>query len=243
MNILEEFFNNHTDLAHEMLQNSGQMWLISTEYGEILWANEAFCEFIGYTMYEFRRDKDGIKWHDITLHDESLEADIAQAQAAINGDIKSYKVRKWYIPKNSAPIFVELYVRRYPPNRENKAEFLVVEVIKLSDESAKLLASYDELSKKTEMNMGKLTERMTDLVESVQKMNALTFNGFVAFLYRYPKVSVISIAVLLSLILGPRIFELVNEAITIFVKWHDKRENNSTLVFTIYIYRLIFFIS
>lgn len=85
------------------------MKLASTMDGQILWANEAFCEWSQYTLGELRK----MTWMQISVPDKSLEADIDET-TRLDAYNPVYQVRKQYIPKGQAPEWGLLTVMRYP---------------------------------------------------------------------------------------------------------------------------------
>lgn len=81
----------------------------------MLWGNDSFLEWIGYTQSELQVRT----WMDISVHDSSLLADI-EAASRLDGYHVTYSVKKQYVPKNSRPKWGTLYVMRYPPQGEQQ---------------------------------------------------------------------------------------------------------------------------
>lgn len=98
--------------------------LFSTADGKMLWGNDSFLEWIGYTQSELQVRT----WMDISVHDSSLLADI-EAASRLDGYHVTYSVKKQYVPKNSRPKWGTLYVMRYPPGGEQKCCICVWEPI------------------------------------------------------------------------------------------------------------------
>lgn len=78
--------------------------------GEIFWANEAFCEWTGYTLNELSR----IGWLKLSMDDANLTADVESAEQLKAGLRLSYEVQKKLIPKQGVPKWGTLHARRYP---------------------------------------------------------------------------------------------------------------------------------
>lgn len=209
MSVLQNFFNKHPQLATEMLHRSANMWMISDANGAVYWANQAFLEFIGYSLHEFTRAHNPVTWMDITLKDDSLDADIAQAQAAHRGDFASYTLRKFYIPKASAPVFCELWVRRYPPDLSQNCDLFIVEVVQLANGNAKMALSYEQLA--TSLN-----DRITELGHHMEALSSTSLNGLVNWLSARPKIGVIVLLVLLTLLFGNRVIEIMQLVFSIW---------------------------
>lgn len=113
-----------TDVLLDWWHRSKNMKLISQVDGRIEAANSAFLDWINYTIYEFTRADKPVTWFDLTMRDDSFEADREMAIRCMDGTVEHYSIRKYYIPKGESPKLVELSVMRYPRVGEFKA-FLV----------------------------------------------------------------------------------------------------------------------
>jgi PAS domain S-box-containing protein len=83
--------------------------IVSGIDGSVLWANDEFCEWSGYTVRELQM----LGWKKLSIDNEHLTADI-EAAKELNGYNLTYKVQKQYIPKNDKPHWGTLSVMRYP---------------------------------------------------------------------------------------------------------------------------------
>ena len=97
------------------LKHSSAMKLISTVDGKILWANDEFLQWIGYTLGELRK----LTWIQISVPDENLDADLL-ALKNLDAWNPRYSVKKQYIPKNEKPSWGTLTVMRFPSDGEIK---------------------------------------------------------------------------------------------------------------------------
>lgn len=101
--------NQEREVLEVALLHSPCCILVSTTSGQILWANDCFVDWIGYTLSELQTKT----WMEISVQDSSLVADILEARA-LDGYQQSYSVQKQYIPKHSRPRWGTLHVLRYP---------------------------------------------------------------------------------------------------------------------------------
>ena len=221
---LQEFLDRHPKLATEMLEKSDSLWLISGPDGRVYWANESFHQFIGYSQSEFLREKNPILWTDFTVKDDSLESDIAEAKAVERGEYTEYRLRKYYIPKNSGPVFVSITVRRFPP--EGDFDFFIVEVFPLSNESANMAKEFEKLAKKQMDLMESQAEAQKEVAKSherihkknleahektsqnVEKLAASSLNGVWQKAMEYPKVTLAIILIVLGLLAGQNVAKI-----------------------------------
>jgi len=95
------------------IRNCPALKLVSTLDGEILWANESFCNWSQYTLGELKRKT----WMSISVDDANLQADMEEVKS-LDSYSPIYKVKKQYIPKGSDPEWGVLTVMRYPLNGE-----------------------------------------------------------------------------------------------------------------------------
>ena len=97
------------------LKHSSAMKLILSIDGKILWANDEFLQWIGYTLGEIRK----LTWMQISTNDENLEADLL-AIKTLDAWNPRYSVKKQYIPKNEKAAWGTLTVMRFPSDGEVK---------------------------------------------------------------------------------------------------------------------------
>lgn len=165
MNIFQEY----PELGEVWFRNNETMMLIAGLDGEIYAANDAFLEFIGYSEYEFTRQNKPITWKDITLPGNDLVADMEEALRCYNGQHKSYKIRKHYIPKMGLPHFVEIYVHRYPLDGGPKEfKFFFVEVYSLTDEGKIILKELRDTQHQFAKDVQNITKAMETLAGESQ---------------------------------------------------------------------------
>lgn len=198
--IIRKYFKSNESLGEHWFRNSQRMILLSGVNGEIYAANDAFLEWIGYSMYEFVKDENPVTWFDITVKDDSLEADKAQAEACLRGDIKSYHVRKYYIPKKSIPHLVELRVMRYPA--EGKFKFFVVEIEDLKNGTKKAFEELVILQQNT-------TKQLTQIANSLASLENSTWNQIWSWLLSKPYLLIFLIVLICFLLFGRGVIEIL----------------------------------
>lgn len=115
-------------LLKTWLLNSSVPSLTSASDGRIYWCNKAFEELLGYSEYELTIGQGGrgISWHQLSVSDDSFEADKKMTEELIAGRRTDYTCRTRYIPKNQSPIWVELHVMRWPREGDDVSCFLVI---------------------------------------------------------------------------------------------------------------------
>lgn len=193
--------------------------LVSGPTGSVLWANPAFEEFIGYTLWELTTGSNGrgINWETLTVAGESLEADKEMARQCINGERDRYSVKKQYIPKNDRPVWVDINVVRYPQSGPVECFIIVVVPMKngtqaafamsmdrikeLSDEIRKLQKGYPEME-------NNIVNGVKDAIE-VKTETEQIFVSTARLINRNPKVSAAICLIILIMILGTQLVQAI----------------------------------
>ena len=212
---LETYLEQHPDLAAFMACKSQNMMIFSTAEGGVLWANEAFLSWIGYTLEEFTRKEHPITWKDISVRDDSLAADIRSVDKLKHGRLAHYLIRKFYVPKNGSPQFVELFVRRYPPHSEEPMAICVVEVTVLHNTHEKMARAYEEMVTDIKANLGRLATTNEEIRDGMQNQLTSGLNGVVLWLTKHPAVGIPTAAILILLLFGERALEVINSFLNI----------------------------
>ena len=132
--------------------------LFSLTDGKMLWGNDAFLEWIGYTQTELQQRT----WMEISVNDSSLSADLEAASRIADGYLVTYKVQKQYVPKNSRPKWGTLYVLRYPPVGETKVCICVWEPMRSDDADSFAL---------TKASVGKMESEFREVREMLEAAN------------------------------------------------------------------------
>ena len=199
--------------------------VVCGESGKILWANRAFEEFIGYNTWEITTGPsgNGLDLSKLSVNDENLEADKAMLKECLAGTIKSYSVKKQYIPKNDKPVWADLHVIRYP--LEGNLKYFVTTVIPLKNGTAAAFSlamnTIKELTDKMNSYTARVSEVESNIINGVdQKIQSKTeiqniFLNIAKLVEKYPKVSIAVIITLLTMILGNQLVEAIKNMKTI----------------------------
>jgi len=110
------FVEDHPDVISNWLIDSRAMCLITDKDSKILWVNESFSEFIGYSPYELL-EQDIIE-NDISVKNQDQIAFQIQSKRCAEGKLTTFLMLKQYTPKNSPPVAVQVFCRRYPVQGE-----------------------------------------------------------------------------------------------------------------------------
>lgn len=128
-----------------MLENAPiGMALVSLE-GKWLDVNDALCHIIGYTKAELR----GMTFQDIT-HPEDLDADLAQVQRLMRGEIRYYQMAKRYYRKGGSQVWVML-TASLQRDESGAPQYFISQIEdinerKLAEQQLAQLAHYDPLT-------------------------------------------------------------------------------------------------
>ena len=204
------FFEKFPALGEAWFRNNSTMMLISGPGGEIYDANNAFLDFIHYTLTEFTRLKNPVSWHHITPNADELAADQDEARRCMEGIIQSYRVRKHYVPKDALPHLVDLKISRYPlEGGKDSFEFFFVEIYDLRNSGEAIREELHELSKNTLKELKKLNHNLREARESESKRKTLDFGMLSDFAREHPKITWYIIILLSSLIVGRSTAEIL----------------------------------
>lgn len=182
-------------LLKSWLQNTSVPSITSAVDGKIYWCNKAFEEMIGYSEYELTLGQGGkgTSWYQLSVTDDSLEADKKMTEELMAGRRVEYTCRKRYIPKNQSPIWVELHVMRWPREGTDVHCFLVI-ILPLHQETnystqiimdqIKLLRENQEiiLKESTRGNIETLAISLARIINANPKPAAMVFLFILAML-------------------------------------------------------------
>lgn len=208
MNGLRHYLEKFPTLGGFIPAHAQTMILFSDVDGNILWANDAFLGWIGYTMSEFTRQNSPVTWKQITVPDASLDADIEMAEKTSNGNQDSYVIRKFYIPKNQSPQFVELFVRRFP-STGGKAEFelFVCEVSPLFNGHARIAKDYEN----SQQELVACLTAMNDKLEAIANHG---LNAAVTWLMEHKWAGIPTLIFLVYIVFGERTADVLRNIIS-----------------------------
>jgi PAS domain S-box-containing protein len=193
--------------------------VVCANSGKILWVNRAFEDFIGYNSWELTvgQSGSGITWDKLSLDDENLDADKAMIAECLAGNIKSYSIKKQYIPKNDKPVWVDMHVIRYP--LEGSLKYFMITIIPLKNGTAAAfdlaIKSIKELTEKMHSYSKKVPEMEQTIITGIEnKIKSQTeiqniFLNVARLVEKYPKVSIAVIMTILVMILGNQLVEAI----------------------------------
>lgn len=164
--------------------------MVSTADEKILYANNAFLEWIGYTLAELQ----SIGWRKISVDDESLDADLKALREMNDGYNEVYRVQKQYLPKNGKPEWGVLTVMRYPAVGEIKCYLCTWEPLRNGTQAAFTLAME---------KLGIMTTAIEGIKNEVKTLttmdeDATLVNSAIRFVKRHPKVAGVLVALAVS---------------------------------------------
>jgi PAS domain-containing protein len=206
MQHVKPFLEKYPTLGSFLPGSAQTLMLFSDHEGKILWANEAFLSWIGYSYSEFTRPDKPVTWKQISVPDASLDADIDMANRTYHGEMDSYVIRKFYIPKNQSPQFVELFVRRFPPTKDGSCELFVVEVLPLFNGHARIAKEYEETQQQLIVTLKEMNEKL-DL------MTRQGFNAVISWLIANKWAGIPTLIFLVYIVFGERAGEVFRNII------------------------------
>jgi len=174
--------------------------LVSTDDFRILYANDSFCEWIGYTLKELQ----SIGWKRISVDDDSLQADIQAVANLSDGYQTTYTVQKQYIPKNGKPEWGSLSVMRYPATGDLVCFLCTFEPLKNGTQTAFTMAMD---------RIGDMTTQIGGLRQEVGKLTSQDeettwINATVRMCRKHPRIAASMLVMMLSIFGANNILEL-----------------------------------
>jgi PAS domain S-box-containing protein len=211
--------NQPVDFFTNAFIHSEVPMVVCASSGKILWVNRAFEDFIGYNSWELTvgQSGTGITWEKLSLNDENLEADRAMIKQCIDGDLKSYSIKKQYIPKNDKPVWVDMHVVRYPLDGELKYFMITVMPLKNGTAAAfnTAISAIKEFTDKMNAYTAKIPQMEEKIISGVEnKIKTQTeiqniFLNVAKLVEKYPKVSIAVVMTILVMILGNQLVEAI----------------------------------
>ena len=171
-----------------LVEGSACMQLATGLDGQIYWASDAFCEFIGYSLSQLK----SIGWYTISVQDAALEADKELCRDMAAGKIRHSRIQKRYIPQNSQPQWVLLDIDRVPQNGECRYAWVHVTPIRQESQQAfELSVSHAE----------KVEKRLADMAETIKALSSQSdeeraLSDLVKMIAKYPRAFLCGVALL-----------------------------------------------
>jgi len=177
VNMALTLFDEHQYLKHQnaTLRESDTLFRTQFELGNIgitiaspektwLYVNQRLCEMLGYSEAELRQ----LTWSDLT-HPDDLEADIAQFQRVMAGEIDRYEIEKRFIKKDGSMIFTHLTVS-CSRNPDQTVRFTIGSILDITDRK---LA--EEALRISEEKYRVLVETSTDVIWTINEQQQFTY--------------------------------------------------------------------
>lgn len=180
--------------------------LMSTADGKILWANDSFVDWSGYTLGELQ----ALSWMDLSVRDGSLMADIFESKQ-LDGYQQRYSVRKQYIPKQSKPVWGTLNVLRYPALGD--IQYCICTWHPLGDDSKEAYILATEAIHKMSSELQKLSDALSAHVS--QSLFESTIVSILKLGIKYPKASWVVFVTLVAMVGGNAGFDLLMKVMKI----------------------------
>jgi len=183
------------EFVRTWVRHSPSKKIITLLTGQIIWANDEFLAWSGYTWGELSK----MSWMQLSAHDDDLQADIDAAKSLSQYNLK-YTVQKKYMPKNAAPQLGRLTVMRFPPIGEIQYCGCTWEPIVESTSAAFITAI--EQAARTQKRLEEMTAELK-ITNSRTDEETFLISG-VRMIQRHPKIAAA------GLVLGLSIFGLNN---------------------------------
>lgn len=159
--------------------------------GDILWANAAFENLLGYTSVELVGKK---TWVELTKSGEDLLYDQQNVSELLSGNRTSYQLQKHYITKGGTFLPVVIDVLRYPVAGEFEC-FLVAVV---------------PVDRGLELALSQVVEIRSLLVEMTEKApSGLTVDKAISFAKEHPVAATVIGTLFGVLLFGERVIEIL----------------------------------
>jgi PAS domain S-box-containing protein len=138
----------------------------TTLSGEIVRVNPRFCQITGYTSGELR----SLRIADIT-HPDDRDADVANVQGLVSGDIDTYSIEKRYLQKGGGVVYAE--VNRAVVRDPDGYPLLFVGAVR--DLTAQREAEAEVRTLTAELE-ARVAQRTADLERANQNLEAFTYS-------------------------------------------------------------------
>lgn len=213
--------NHDLELFITFITHTKVPMLISGANGEIYWANKAFELFSGYSNWEIENK---LKWENLSINDENIEADRHMIHQCILGTATNYSIKKQIIPKNERPAWTDVHVSRFPMTGDFKFFLITIQPLQNGTAPAFSLAidTINQFSQQTKTLQetlssmeDRIVDRVGDIAKPVNEVEQIAM-GFGRLAYRYPKASFGVLIVFVGMLLGNQFFEALHNLKQLF---------------------------
>jgi len=180
----------HCDAIRAFVKNCETCVIASKTSGEIIWANNKFLEWSGYSLTELQSHG----WRDICLNDGSLDEDLEEMKH-LDEYNPTYCVQKKYIPKNGLPTWGVLSVMRFPATGD--IAFCVCTWDPFKNGTAAALSLTLEKIQDFEKKFTEVSNQLS--AQSAQSIEDKALLSVAAVVRKYPKTAVMFMVVFLGM--------------------------------------------
>lgn len=183
------------EMACRWIKETSVPLLVTVRNGTLLWCNEAFEEFVGYTVSELRGMEDC--WQRLTIDQGDATYDSEMAEMVESRERYDYRFRKKYISKDGVPRPCEIHVLRHP--EAGSFEYFLVSVLPL------------------DLSYGAMLEELQLLQRSLLDLSSKPdmWERMMLFYKSQPKTAIVVTIVLSYLLFGDRVIDLIERGIKV----------------------------
>ena len=142
---------------------------VVAESGELVLANQRYCEIVGYSVEELKN----LRYPDIT-HEDDVANQIKMTEKIIKGEIEKYRHEKRYIHKNGNLVWADVTVTRlWEPGEKPTYILAVVQDItdrKMAEE--KIIKLNNQLEDKVAERTRDLEQAKTELERAIEELKS-----------------------------------------------------------------------
>lgn len=192
-NVPDTWIKQQIDPLRHWIENSKCPMLASMPSGEIVYANRAFADYVGYSQVELVGDG-GKSWKELTVDSLDIAADEKNVAEVLRGATSDFTMIKSYRHKVGTPKRSHMHVIRWPPAGE--FEVFLVTVIPLD-------GSWEYALSEIESVKSLIISYISDASQHT------SWSMFWRWARHNPAVAYPLIGGLSSLIVGDRVIELI----------------------------------
>jgi diguanylate cyclase (GGDEF)-like protein/PAS domain S-box-containing protein len=141
--------------------------------GRFLWVNHALSEICGYPPEELLR----LTFQDIT-HPDDLDADLAQVESMIAGDITAYTMEKRYRHARGSEVPIQLDVSLVRAS-DGRPRYFISHIQDITERRATrdALASAHDALRASQQRFAALVERSTDIICIIDEQGCIAYHS------------------------------------------------------------------
>lgn len=173
--------------------------VVSLPDGQILWANPAFEELLGYTCYELCSASKPVTWKSLTVDKADLEIDEMLVDDTVKGLRQGYYIQKRFAHKSGTSVSVVIEVLRYPSAGD--FEVFLVACAPMNHGADAMLAQLQTVR-----------ELLVPIAEACSRSQGFTVADIKELAKSHPKIFWFVVLLFSTLLFGDRVLELIQAA-------------------------------